>query len=422
MSLNIALSSYTGYGAWFILRLLKEGHKVDYYLSDPFYQNILKGIVPAPKLVSGRNYPNYGKYDLSIFDLTGKERQAEYSSSLCPTIGDGAFNNAMENDRRFGIEAMELAGIKVPPYESFIDVGAAKAFIKKTGKRYVYKPDGIQDDKGTTYVAKDSNDMLKYLEKVNKMSKGQSFILQEFISGTEISVEGWFDGDEFHLINFTLEEKKFMNDNKGPNTGCSGNLVSILAGEPKIYKHGLYKMKQLLSESGFTGMIDLNCIVTNQEIYGLEWTPRFGYHASPTLFNMYAGNLGEMLQRITIGERPEQSWKAEFGVGITLSIPPYPSEIKGKHPSGIEITGIEEKDYDRTFMYDVELQKDTLVTAGASGFIAVPIGIGSTIGEAFYACQKRVDKINIPNIQYRTDIEKAVLKRYNQLNVDGWLV
>jgi hypothetical protein len=82
--MRIALSSYSGYGAWFLLRLLKEGHKVDYYLSKPEYAAALRGIIPAPfiKAKGSRQFPNYGKYDLSLFDLTGRERQSEYSASL----------------------------------------------------------------------------------------------------------------------------------------------------------------------------------------------------------------------------------------------------------------------------------------------------------------------------------------------------
>ena len=50
--MRIALSSYSGYGAWFILRLLMEGHSVDYFLSKPEYADILEGIVPSPFLPS----------------------------------------------------------------------------------------------------------------------------------------------------------------------------------------------------------------------------------------------------------------------------------------------------------------------------------------------------------------------------------
>lgn len=422
MSLNIALSSYTGYGAWFLLRLLREGHNVDYYLSKPDYANILGGIIPAPKLVNGREYPRYDKYDVSLFDLTGRERQAEYSAGLCPTLGDGAFNCELENNRNFGIEIMEECGIDVPPYEKFSDTNSAKAFIRKTGKRYVFKPDSGLNNKATTYVSRGPDDMLKYIDKLHALTKHGNFILQEYIKGTEISIEGWFNGEEFYLINATLEEKKFMNENLGPNTECSGNLVFIFGNaEPRIYRHGLMKMKKFLKAINYTGMIDLNTIATPSGLYGLEWTPRLGYDASAALVNLYAGNFGEMLFRIGIGERPEQSWRAEYCAGTRLSIPPYPSEINGKHPAGVGIEGIDEEDFDRTFMYDVELQKNKMVTAGHSGFICTPMGVGNSIGEAFYNCEKLMDKIEIPDCQMRTDIDKSVMKRYDQLDRDGWL-
>jgi phosphoribosylamine-glycine ligase len=423
--MKIALSSYSGYGAHLILRLLKEGHRVDYYLSKPEFANVLGGIIPPPLLrkKGSRGYPDYGKYDLSIFDLTGRERQSEYSATLCPTIGDGAFNNAAENDRMFGIKVMEECGIQVPPYQSFTETSTAKAFIRKSNKRYVYKPDGGQEqDCATTYVASSPDDMLEYLDKVNAITKGAPFMLQEFIPGTEVSIEGYFNGEDFYLINCTLEEKKFMNKNHGPNTGCAGNLIfNFGTNEPKVYVDGLKKMIPYLASIGYTGMIDLNTIATTQGLYGLEWTPRFGYDASATLFNTYGGNLGEMFHAISTGQVPDQSWNAEFGAGVRLSIPPYPSEIPGKHPGGVPVEGIEEEDYLSTFMYDVEIQKHKMVTAGQSGFIVTPLGKGNTIAEAFAEVDARIKRIKLPNMQVRTDIEKTTTKRYNELMRDGWL-
>ena len=99
MALKIAMSTYSMFGAWFVLRLLEEGHKVDTYLSEPEFANVLGGIIPKPIILPGkRAYKNikYDKYDLSLFDLTGAERQAEFSAERCPTIGDGAFNCAAE--------------------------------------------------------------------------------------------------------------------------------------------------------------------------------------------------------------------------------------------------------------------------------------------------------------------------------------
>lgn len=425
MPLKIALSSYSGYGAWFIPRLLSEGHKVDYFLSTPDYRNILGGIIPPPKLISGRSYPDYGKYDVSVFDLTGRERQAEYSHELTPTIGDGAFNCAVEDDRMFGLQAMEECGIQVPPYENFTDVNKAKALIKSTGKRYVYKPNGGQEqDTDTTYVSDSAEDMLEYIDEVYKHTKGAPFVLQEFITGTEVSVEGWFNGDDFYLLNVTLEEKKFMNKGKGPNTGCSGNLVFTLSHNSKLYKQGLGLMRDYLRSVGFTGMIDLNTIATESGLYGLEWTPRFGYDASAALLQLYSGNFGELLLRTTTGQIPDESFRAEFAAGVRLSIPPYPTEMKGKHPQGVPIKGIDWEDEESllsTFLYDVEVEKGKLVTAGHSGFIAVPMGHGNSIGEAFESCEAKIANIQIPNMQIRTDIKESTAKRYAKLQILGLL-
>jgi len=424
MPLKIALSTYTMYGAWFSLRLIEEGHKVDIFLTEPEYDNILKGIVPAPyvRARGSKGYPNYGKYDLSLFDLTGRERQSEFSSNLCPTIGDGAFNCAVEDDRMFGLEAMEECGIQVPVYERFTDVGAAKIHIRKSNKRFVYKPDGGQEnDTDTTYVASSPEDMLGQIDKLFAKTKGSPFVLQEFIKGTEVSVEGYFNGDDFYLVNVTLEEKKFMNEDNGPNTGCAGNLVFYLRESSELYRQGLMKMREYLRSVNYVGMIDLNTIATEHGLYGLEWTPRFGYDASATLFQMYGGNLGEMFHKIATGQVPDQSWRGEFAAGVRLSVPPYPTEIRGKHPQGLEIKGISEGQYESTYMYDVMRDGNSLVTAGHSGFIAVPMGYGMSIGDAWATVDAKVEEIKIPNMQIRTDVQKSTTRRYYELSRMGLL-
>jgi phosphoribosylamine--glycine ligase len=422
--MRIALSTYSMYGAWFTLRLIREGHDVDIYLTEPDYGNILQGIVPSPLLrkKGSKGYPDYGSYDLSIFDLTGRERQAEFSASVCPTIGDGAFNCAVENDRMFGLEAMEECGIKVPPYQRFTELEAAKTFIKETGARYVFKPDGGQEcDTETTYVSSSSEDMLLNIDKLFTKTKEAPFVLQEFIKGTEVAVEGYFNGVDFYLVNVTLEEKKFMDGNHGPNTGCAGNLIFTLDQKAKLFTQGLRKMKKYLAKIGYSGMIDLNTIVAGGELYGLEWTPRFGYDSSATLLNMYGGNLGEMFLKISTGQVPEQNWKGEFGVGVRLSVPPYPSEIKGQHPSGIPIEGLEKKNYQDTYMYDVMIEHGELVTAGHSGFIAVPLTYSDSIAGAWSKQDARLEEIKIPNCQRRTDLEKTTTDRYNELVQFGLL-
>ena len=417
--MKILIVSYEGYGIWYSLRLEKEGHSVDIYLTDKSKQNILQGIAPEVSLEK----PDFKKYDLVLFDSTGKPALAEDSIDVTPTIGDGDLNSQLEDDRQFGIEVMEEVGINVPFYEEFDNIGEAKRFVKKTNKTYVFKPnaEGVEQDTAATYVSSSADDLINYLDRLGSLSSGASFILQEVVQGTEVSTEAYFNGEEFFLINATLEEKKFMNDGKGPNTGCAGNLVWVYDQPPALFKQGLGLMKDFLHQYDYHGMIDLNTIVTGNKIYGLEWTPRFGYDASPTLFSLLSSELAGFMYAIASGDRPNYNLKSRFAAGVRISIPPYPSEIKGQHPEQVPINGIDEDDLCHCYMYDAMLDGDELVTAGISGFIAVPLGTGTTIAEAFYKVNQKLSLVKVPNMQYRTDIERRTLARYNTLLNQGWL-
>src|SRR6266576_3041225 len=295
---KILISTYSGYGNWFSLQLEEEGHNVDIWYNSHYddYGFVLDGLIGRPSKAK----PVFRNYDLVLFDLTGKPNIAEeVLQQGVPVIGDGNLNSELEENRLLGIEVMEECGINVPEYEVFNDLGTAKKYIRKTNKRYVFKPNGGQDQEtASTYVSRSAEDMLKYLDKLGVSTKGVEFILQEVVHGTEISTEAWFNGDEFFLVNGTLEEKKFMEGNKGPNTGCAGNLVWVYdsLNLPLVFREGLVKLKDFLKQYNYRGMIDLNTIVTDGELYGLEWTPRFGYDACATLYSLFTDNtLGDFL-------------------------------------------------------------------------------------------------------------------------------
>jgi len=421
---RILIVTHSGYGHWFSLRFIEEGHSVDIYWADKDKDGIdcLGGMCPEPLITE----PSFNKYDLVLFDLTGSPQLADKARAEAPTIGDSDFATEIENNRLLGIQLMEQAGINVPEYETFDEISEAKRFVKKMNKRYVFKPFGGQrQDTANTYVGKSAEDMIRYLDKLGDTTKGQQFIMQEVVEGTEVSTEGWFNGTDFHLLNGTLEEKKFMDGGRGPNTGCSGNLVFSYdsLNPPLIFREGLGLMKDILAETGFRGPIDLNTIVSDTKVYGLEWTPRFGYDAAATLFHLIETELGEFLYQVATGYTPIFRLKNPFAVSIRVSIPPYPSEIKGKHPAEVPIEGLDKvKDIWRSYyLYDCCADGDDLCTAGINGFICCPIASGLTIPEAFDKVTHKLNKLQIPNMQYRGDLLKCFNKRYNDLRMEGWL-
>lgn len=415
--MRLLFCSKTADGAW-MAAVLAQSHDVTWTLKDEKYADTLKGIIPPPKL----EIPDPSDYDCVVFDDSANGDLADAMREETPVIGSSAFAEKLENNRLFGIQFMEQCGINVPAYEAFDNVGQATRWLQKTNKRCVFKPCGYVEDKALTYVAKSAEDMADYLDKLTSKVKVKEFILQEFVDGTEVSTNAWFNGEDFYAMDHTLEEKKFMSGGIGPNTGCSGNVVWMPQQADQLFARGLYRAKESLQAAGFVGPIDLNTIATDGEIYGLEWTPRFGYEGTCNIMRLLPMEFGEFLYQIATGQRPNiASSRYAFAASIRITVPPYPNPSKESKYSGNPIKGIDLDKLDAFYLSDVKMEKGELVTLGLDGLIGSPIGCSDTIKGAFNECETCIKSLQIPDLQWRDDLEKCCIKRYNQLEKNGWL-
>lgn len=405
---------------------MREGHDVSWFIieeeDERALKNTLKGLIPPPL----KGIPDFKDFELAIFDSTGHGELADEAASETPTIGDSSLASKLEDDRLFGIETMEACGIEVPPYSVFQNPDEAKHYIEERPRRYVYKPFEPEDptehqESDATYVSESPEDMLRVIDQLFVRALEQPFLLQEVVQGTEVSCEGYFDGEEFNLINATIEEKKFMSGNYGSNTGCAGNLI-IAAGGARLAQN-LNKMVPFLRKNGFVGPIDVNTIVNEHHCYGLEYTPRFGYDSDATMFSMFEGNLGDFLHRIASREQYSSMFSSPCAASARYSIAPYPTEAKGKHPRGLPIKGVCLEDaWRETYLYDAMLDdEEGLQTAGTTGFIASCIAPGSTPEAAWKGAERIGKNLKVPNLQCRNDLAESTCKRLNELRGMGWI-
>jgi phosphoribosylamine-glycine ligase len=400
----------------------RAGHDVTLSVEDARYRGAMAGLV---QVADEMGEPE--SYDVAFFDTTGWGTVADETREKTPTVGDSSLADALEHDRVFGIEFMQSCGIAVPPWEKFTDPADAIRHIKKTKKRYVFKPCGNDADASSTYVSKSADDLLRYMDVLFRNAKVSEFLLQEFVVGTEISIEMWMNETGYYALNATLETKKLMAGDLGPATGCSGNVCWLFGQEPAVFKRGLKKAYESLREMGYVGMIDLNCICTETEVYGLEWTPRVGLEGTCNLVRMMACDFGEFVYAIAAGLRPPEILpRASFCATTRLSIPPYPTDGLPKkfYKEGVPIEGLTEKMLENFYAMDFrrnELNDEAFETAGISGWIGAAIGTGETIHSAFEKVRETLKGIQVPDGQWRNDVEKVVAKRYEELEAHGWL-
>jgi phosphoribosylamine-glycine ligase len=404
--------SVAGEGAQLAKRIEMEGNTVGIYIKDKIYKTVYDGLLE--KVENPDSYID--KDTIIIFDISGNGDVADkYKRKGHFVYGASSFADQLENDRSFGTECMLKAGIKTPEFNEFSDFQSACSFIEQAKTRLVFKPTGSMPCK-LTYVSKNSEELVQYMKFVEKkFSKDiKSFILQEFIEGVVVSSEFFCDGTKFlRPGNHTVEDKKSMNDGLGASTGCSGN-ITWPCEDSKIMEQGVSKIEKLCIENQYVGQIDLNAVVNSSGVYGLEWTPRFGYDATPTLLALSEIEIGKLFSDIVHGQARNIDLMEEYAGSIRVSIPPYPAEpMKGKDPEKFSPSiGVPILDWayiqEEIYFYEVMMEDNQLVHSGGTGVIACTLGISADPAESLEDAYTVADNLCIPDKQYRTDLTQVL--------------
>lgn len=423
--LFVSLESLSGDLAW---NLVKEGHEVKVYIQaksdDDVYEGFLKKVDAWE--------PHVAWADVVCFDdVEFGEAAEKLRREGKKVIGGTVYTDRLEIDREFGQAELKKYGINVLPSWQFENYEEGIRFIKENPGRYVFKPSGNTPSggKGLLFLGQeeDGRDLLGLLEQ-NKKSwskKTPVFLLQKYISGVEVAVGAFFNGNDFvYPICVNFEHKRIYPGNIGPFSGEMGTLV-YWSTPNVLFDETLKKMLPALKESGYVGYIDINCIVNGRGIYPLEFTSRFGFPTIQIQLEGITMPAGEWLYRLANGESFELKTKKGFQLGVRILIPTYFASdddkellniykdvaVAFKNPNGMDGIHIE----------DVKNDDGTWRIAGVSGVVLVVTGSGTTVESARKMAYGRIKNILIPNMFYRTDIGSSWATESDQLHTWGYL-
>lgn len=404
--------SLSGDGVGLALRLKAEGHSAKLWIRESDYEDSGKGLVDcAREYEFGQDIITDCTGFGSILDLL-RDRGAF-------TFAGSTFADKLEEDREFSESIMRQAGIETPKSQRAKSWEEAQKLVEKIAKQsdegqVVIKPEGSSSGTIPSYVAKDAEDGMAFLEAFKLRVSEPELVVQQFIKGVAVSTEGWFNGNDFveGLFNHTLEKKASLNDDLGPAIGCAGNVVWSCKASDPLVTETLQKLTKALREQRYIGPIDVNCVVNKEGVYGLEFTPRFGYDAFPTLlYTLCDFDFGNFVYRMSRGMGIDVSLSEGFGAGIRLRPPKL-----GKQDELSEIRGLTEEDRKWFYPYCCELKDDDVLkmTKGESG-PGVINGHGDTIGEAFARAYETCSRLQCRDVQYRSDLSESILRDYREL-------
>src|SRR5262249_21065928 len=170
----------------------------------------------------------------------------------------------------------------------------------------------------------------------------------------------------------------------------------------------------------YHGMLDLNAIIAKRHIYGLEFTPRFGYDAAPTLFwELVQGGLGGFFDAFARGQVRRLDLRDGFAGAVRVTIPPWPTE-KYDADENVPIRGLTHEEEAGLYWYNVKKDSDGhLVSAGAWGVIALVTAFSTDAGRAVAKPLDTLHSLKLKSKQYRTDLHKVFVQDMEKLEEMG---
>lgn len=414
------------------LRCQDDGHDVIWHVPlTPRTENIGKGLV---KIV--RDWREYMRWADLVFLTDNTKYLAQidaYRKDGPPIVGPSVVGASWELDRYEGMRVLKRAGIDVPPCKEFSDYDEAIRFVKKQDRPFVSKPCGVEGDKSLSYCAKTPADLVFMLERWKKAGKLKgSFLLQDYVKGTEVGVGGWFGPGGWNAgWEVNVEHKKLFPGEIGPNTGEMGTAMWFTR-KSKIADKLLKPLTDQLEKIGYVGCIDVNAIADDKgQLWPLEFTCRPGWPAFNIQMALMKGDRAEWMLDLANGRDANAFVYDKVAIGAVIGLPDMPYDKKPILESdGFPIYGVE--DSIRESLHPCMVRQGTApcmagkkvveapcwVSSGT--YVMVITGTGDTVRDARKSCYANVDKISMPGSPfYRNDIGAKLRKSLPTLKALG---
>lgn len=320
-------------------------------------------------------------------------------------FGPDAAGARIEGSKAFAKEIMQAAGVPTARFELFDDVEAAARRALAWGA-VVVKADGLAAGKGVV-VARSGPEAAQACRALGALPAGKTILLEEVLTGPELSVMALCDGERFALLAPSQDHKRVLDGDQGPNTGGMGAYAPAeFLSEAQLDEVGRTVIAPTLAElrrrgCSFRGALYAGLMLTPSGPRVLEFNARLGDPETQVLMMQLDAELAPLLRACARGELGQTSLpqRAGFSVGIVLAAPGYPDapetggaiSLPATLPEGTQL-----------FHAGTRLEGRTLRTAG--GRVLTACAHAATLAEARARAQALAESISWPGRHFRRDI------------------
>lgn len=324
------------------------------------------------------------------------------------SFGPRANAAEIEASKAFAKEFMRRHSIPTAEYETFSNYADAGKYIRAKGAPIVIKADGLALGKGVI-VAETVDEAL---DAARDMLEGGAFggagkrvVIEEFMTGPEVTVLAFTDGRTVRPMPSSRDHKRIFDGNLGPNTGGMG-VISPAPGytdeTAKICMETIFlpTVKGLREEGReFRGVIYFGLMLTPNGPKVVEYNARFGDPECETVLPLMKSDLFDVLRACRDGKLDDMDieWSGDASCCVILASGGYPT----KYEKGFEITGIDGCGA-TVYHAGTQIKEGKLVTAG--GRVLAVVAQGGTLDRARAGAYAAAEKIHFEGAYMRHDI------------------
>ena len=333
-----------------------------------------------------------------------------------PCFGPNAKAAEIESSKVFSKNLMKQYHIPTAGYQVFSDPAAALEYIKAQGTYpAVIKADGLALGKGVI-IAQNEEEAKAGLHSIMEDKifgeSGSQVVVEEFLTGPEVSVLAFTDGKTLRPMVSSMDHKRAYDGDKGPNTGGMGTIspnpfYTEEVAQECMEKIFLPTMNAMNAEGRpFKGCLYFGLMLTPQGPKVIEYNSRFGDPETQVVLPRLETDFAEIVKAVAEERLADLDiqWSQMASACVVMASGGYP----GSYPKGLEIHGLDEQgQVEGVTVYHAgtKWEEGKFLTNG--GRVLGITALGGTLEEALDRAYAGVEKISFEGAMYRRDIGRT---------------
>ena len=325
-----------------------------------------------------------------------------------PCFGPNKAAAVIEGSKVFAKNLMKKYGIPTASYEVFDRVEDALQYLETAPLPTVIKADGLALGKGVVIAQtrEEAREAVRSMM-VDRVfgESGSHVVVEEFLSGPEVSVLAFTDGETLIPMVSSMDHKRVGDGNQGPNTGGMGTVAPNPYYTPDVAKECMDKIFlptiSAMRQEGrtFQGCLYFGLMLTKQGPKVIEYNCRFGDPETQVVLPLLESDLLTIMQAVTHGtlRETEVRFSDRHACCVVMASQGYP----GKYETGFPVT-IPQEELPFVYVAGAKKEHEELLTAGGRvlGVTAVEDDLDTAIRTAY----ERVERIHFDHAYWRKDI------------------